>query len=525
MSQPMDINSLLDELIQNPDKPVDLSKDQILEIQKKSNLYGVVVPDEIRWVNLSIINWREKYLQKLIATGLIGYLWRVHGEYLHAEHTEVEMPDAMYKAFGTTRPAEKKQRDVMDAAYRECVKSELTSFLKHNFDYNPDLHVRSAYKDNLEDPERKGKFAAFQTAMKSNTAPATPSEPAAPTSEQVLDMAASTYSRCREAERILQTFATSTANSEIMLNEDFKTSLLRAEIDLRETASTLYPHVVSRVEGTVQWFPPSDVFHHFDRYLSNHFELLREATQILYNEKPDIEFAVQFYDRAFETDEEAVKERAKIQDRVTASVITISNEGWYMLGPFKKNRERIDFYNKNTEILKRMSEQNEMDTKLGKDMMEKRVRRAKNRNIIEAGPDDPGLAKYKDALVTLDTLGAKSVLTDEEKEKMAEAQRRKEMTEVPPDAIQVDIHRPVEQPDGTTKLVRDKFYTQSEAPEFMNENLESQRKMLAAINEGDTPREAFNAMVKETTNKQVKSRDGKIATLRDLANNIKPANS
>jgi len=518
-----DINSLLDEIIQNPDKPVDLDRDQVVEVQKKSNLYGVVVPDEIRWINMSIINWREKYLQKLIATGLVGYLFRVHDEYLRAEHSEVEMPESIYKAFGAAPPTDKAQREKMDVAYRNAVKEELTAFLKHNFDYNPDLHVRCAYKDNLEDPERVGKFEQFTAAMKNSSTAASAETPTQPlTSQQVLDAAAATYSRCREAERVLRVFATNAINTGLNLDEEAKASLLRAEIDLRDTAALMYPHVIGRVEGPTKWFPPADVFHHFDRYLSNHFELLREVTHMLYNEKPDIEFAVQFYDRAFESDEEAIKERAKIQDRVTASVLTISNEGWYMLGPFKKNRERIDFYNKNTEILKRMSEQNEMDTKLGKDLMEKRVRRQKNRNIIEAGPDDPGLAKYKDALVTLDTLGAKAVLTDEVKEKMAEAMRRKEMTEVPPDSIQVDVHRPVEQPDGSTKLVRDKFYTASEAPEFMTDNLASQRKMVVAINEGENPREAFNQMVKETT--QIKSRDGKISTLRDLANNIKPKN-
>ena len=66
---------------------------------------------------------------------------------------------------------------------------------------------------------------------------------------------------------------------------------------------------------------------------------------------------------------------------------------WTVLADYKKNRENIDFYNRHTEVLKRIMDQHEQDKKLGKDLMNKRVKKAKSKNIEEMGKDAEILAR------------------------------------------------------------------------------------------------------------------------------------
>lgn len=642
------IDALVDSILKDPDATVDLSSAEVVKIQKKSDLYGVVVPAEETWANISIVNMRDTYNRKLITTALVGYLFRVQSEYTRAEHTEVECPSGIAEVFGVNlSEMTKSQREKYDEAYRVAVKNEINNFLCYNFEYNPDRHVDTCYKDNVDDPERAGKFSEMRARMevpndatteamnereeKRREASTTTTEElpqAAPgdvrklpesrlnsiveslrgklSSEdfselqtavnevndrngiaftasrtianvgtninkvldrfitdnpmvdtefsaallavmQLLDSQTNLSPPMQFALETLRNYFSKEDSTECIDANDLRVIIARDINVLREQSDALYPYVLESVRGCYTWVPPVDVYHHFDRYLSNHYELFREAVQILYCEKPDIDFAIQYYDRSFSSEEEAKKSRMKIQDRVTAAVYTISNGTWNLLGPFKQNRERVEFYNKKTEVIKRMLEQVESDHRLGEDLMKKRVKREKHKNIIDAGPDDPNLAKYKDAISTLDTLGAKEVLTDEDRKKMAEAKLRKEMTEVPPDAIQVDMHRPVTDPvTGETTLVRDKFYTKAEAPTFMEDRLEEERQIQTAISEGKDPQHAIaklrstsvadesaesNIAINETINEQpppsassrrVASKSGKIVSLEELKRQVSP---
>jgi hypothetical protein len=116
--------------------------------------------------------------------------------------------------------------------------------------------------------------------------------------------------------------------------------------------------------------PPVDVFHQFDRYLTNHYEQIREVVEALYDEKPDFEYAAIVYD-SFKTPEAAREYKIAHEGEFRSEVLTLENSGVSLIGPFRENRQRVDFYNKHTEIMKRMMKQLESDHKLGKDLMEK----------------------------------------------------------------------------------------------------------------------------------------------------------
>ena len=208
--------------------------------------------------------------------------------------------------------------------------------------------------------------------------------------------------------------------------------------------------------------PPADVFYHYNRYITNHYEHLRDVTAALYGEKPDIEYALIYYDQ-FKTEEEARNYRIKHQSEFRAATFTVANNGITLLGPFKENRSRVDFYNKNTEILKTMMEQIELDHKLGKDLMEKSVKKEKAKNIAQVGLDKPGLSNYIGTMNEIRNLGAKEILSKEDKEKLYKLQLEKEQMEVPQDMIAMEVFLPIEDEiTGEQKLTRDLIYTQSE---------------------------------------------------------------
>ena len=133
-----DVNSLLDDILKNPDKPVELTREQIVEAQKRINLYGVVVPATTAYANFSIINNREHYMRKLCTTALVSYLYRAAMEYV-ARDDVLEVPPELCKAFGGTTPTPEQS-----AAYRAAAGKAINRFLQYSFIFDPDRHVRSA---------------------------------------------------------------------------------------------------------------------------------------------------------------------------------------------------------------------------------------------------------------------------------------------------------------------------------------------------------------------------------------------
>ena len=145
--------------------------------------------------------------------------------------------------------------------------------------------------------------------------------------------------------------------------------------------------------------PPDDTFFRWERYVNEHYEELRQATDDIYCEKSDLEFTLVPLEIFEGDDTDQVREQSKAWCRkysseFEADVYTAEFGKHNMLGPWSENRERRDFYNKNSEIIKRIIEQSEEDQKLGQKLMKKRAKKAKQKNIQEMGEDDPSLKNY-----------------------------------------------------------------------------------------------------------------------------------
>lgn len=448
------LQNLIDDLLANPEKISSLTPQQVIEAQKELLVHGTAAQvKEKSWINLSILNNREEWLKKFLVTSLIGFLYRTAEEYDPMETRTTSVPDARPAGFNA-----------------ELAKYAVTSFLDRNFNYDPDRHAKSAYKDNTDDPERVPRHEAFRKAMETSRAARV---------ENTLSAEAIT----QYSSRLSALSARAADIAARPLDDDARIVLRGISNEMASLTSELKAVTAGRLaaetSAAYRIDPPADLFHHIGRYINNHFEQLREATTVLYAEKPDIEFAIMYYG-TFRDEKSAIDHKHKNESLFASTVYTIENSGWTLMGPFKKNRERIDFYNKNTEVLKRMFEQHEQDGKVVEDMLKRRVRKAKADNIAVAGPDDPGLTKYKDALGTVEKYGAKNVLTKEERDELNRAIRVKENAEVPENAVQVDVFKT----DDDGSFTRTKFYTEAEAPKFMEDQIE---KLKSDITHGRGP--------------------------------------
>ena len=475
------LKELSQKIAADPELVCDLSAEESIELRKYLNPLGNIVSAKKTYVNMGLVNWKEKYLRRLHMTALVGYLYRTLEEYEDdgADELDEKFRRESRDMSGSELESARAQHEQLLKRRKAALTKTIRTFLDRNFNYNPDHHLRAAPTKNKNDPDRN--FSRRET-VRSVYETSTKAQQIDDKLQSRPDM---TYKYMRS--HLLSTYQTitelvSTIKSIISVIRDpnndteDQVGILCKKYKILADMSADMKKVVDPIlaaDTRAVWMidPPVDVFHQFDRYLTNHYEQLRDVVQKLYDEKADFEYAIILHD-AFKTPEAAREYRIQHENEFKTEVFTIESGAVTLLGPFKENRVRVDFYNKNTEIIKRMMDQLEADHKLGKDLMEKKVKTEKKKNINQAGPDNEGLAAYSKVMNTVQELGAKKVLSREEAEKLAAARARaadiKEDYEVPDDAIQVNMFYPTTE-DGLTKLAKTKFYTQAEAPLHLQE--------------------------------------------------------
>ena len=213
--------------------------------------------------------------------------------------------------------------------------------------------------------------------------------------------------------------------------------------------------------------PPNDTYGRFQYYFDVNYEELREAVFYLYNEKPDIEVALNIYE-TFPTIEECTEYINKNKDKVITNIMTLTNYKWNLLGPFKQNRERITFYNENTQVLENILKQQEEDAKMGKKLLDERVRKKKVKNVKEYGKTDPAVAKYLKEHPSEISANAHKVDIQEDKVivteeiEVSESGAKVDEDGTPEDAIEIGVTS-INLKDN--KISTTKIYTKAHAPE------------------------------------------------------------
>lgn len=479
------LRDLAQRLISDPDSAATLSKDDMDKVHRHLHPLGSVITGKKKFANMSIINWRAEYYKKLIVTGFAGYLYTVAGEYvpekdIAAANRDLEATITFIKTELADDPA-KQDKFIAKARKEHAERVKLmtttsrgiiTRFLDRHLEYNPDLHVRKAAQDNkvdgknrAEEIERICKNASAAEAINKKLS-AQPEKMFTYMRDNMLATRTYMNETLDALKPIINTLShiksldQSIADAHGIMLKKYTQIKIRAD----DLAKVIKP--IAEVNSLAMWKrnPPVDVFHQFNRYFVNHFEQCSEVVASLYNERPDIEFAVIFYD-CHDSEEEARQYRVAHESDFRADVFGVENVGVTLLGPYRENRDKLDYYNKNTEILRLMQSQVEADHHLGKDIMEKQVKKKKAENIRENGPDAIGLQEYARATNVVQDLGVKKILSPEEQLEMHKAQSVIADAECPDEGIQVDVFYPTQ--DG--ELKKRVFYTQSESPLHMQE--------------------------------------------------------
>lgn len=466
-----------------------IDEEKILELRKELNPYGRTIAGSDQWLSFSLTQIHHEYWKKFLMTSLVGFLHRMVDEW----HVPPGVPIVpVYDFLEDPKKADPPQvavqkRDasvVYDYEYnKQFMEKRLVvkAFLEEMFQFNPDEHVKSAYKPNYHDPNRSiigtmaGKIAVDWLAKMD---PEFRKEKI--NYEQSIGMTPPMI-KVKKQRKVKQTII----GRDGQKKELIKTVEVEEEVPdpafvyTDQVVPTITPakpteeqvsQPISGKDPTVKHtvlnnIPPADVYAHFKRYYTENYEELRDAVKHLYCERPELELAINPY-AVHDTKEEADAFRKQHANEVIAEVFTVQTGKWNFFDSFKQQRESVEFYNKNTAVLEEMMKQIKRDEELGQKLMEKRVQKEKKKNVIEAGKDAPNLKTWQELNPTLQQLGAKRL-------------GGQVSEDTPEEALEVPIWRVAK---GGTELVRDKMYTLGEAPTFMRDAQE----VITAANTGSS---------------------------------------
>lgn len=464
------LNELLNELEEK-----DLSAlpdDEILKMRKKLNPYGRTIEGSDKFLNFSLTQIHHEYHKKLIITAMVGYLNRMNDEWKVPEGVPV-VPVYEYledKSKCDTPELTIKKGDkssIYDYEFnRKWMEKRIIvkEFLEEMFQFNPDEHVRSGYRPNRGDKERKpintpaGNLAVEHLLKTDKEFRA---------KEELFKDVENIMNETKKTKTVTKTVVgkdgkKKTITKEVPIDQDVDDKNEKAAVAAKTRVTKKLDEKKDAKDPTVkntvrEMIPPHDIFGRFKIYLQSNYEELRDAVKDLYCEKPELELAINPY-AWHDTEEEAEAFKKKHSKEVIAEIFTAHSGKWNFFDSFKEQRESVNFYNDNTIILEEMVKQLEKDEKLGQDLMKKRVEKIKKKNVVESGPDAESFKKWRQQNNELSKMGASHIgdMVDEN---------------CPDDAIEVPIWRIGK---GGTEISRDKFYSLAEAPTFMTEEKDKQ---------------------------------------------------
>jgi hypothetical protein len=416
----------LDQLIEELNNADNLTEEQLTEIEKKLNPYGATIFGDEKYTCLSFTNLREQYLTKLLTTALVGFTYQMAKE--HETDIEPDLPESEFSV--VTKHPDANNEHLKNQVYEQKLN---------------ELNMQNPEEDNKQKAEDyTNDFFKDKVTV----------------DKQALDIAIE-----QEKKKL--------SNEESVIITRFLNKLFKFDPNVHSSNSYKGPqNDPERVECNVDQESlmsnvPAETFHRFQTYYDVNYEQLRSATCYLYAEKPDIEVAVNVYD-SFDTLKECNEYVEKNKDKVITGVLTVTNNKWNLIGSFKENRDRVNFYNKNTVILENIIKQREEDAKLGKELLSKRVRKVKAKNVKRYGKDHPNFVKYKknnldgiyDTTITKITEEDDEIVVEHEVE-VATTGAAIDEDGVPEDSLEIAVTTINAKTNETKRSV---VYTKAEAP-------------------------------------------------------------
>lgn len=404
-------------------------------------------------------------------------------------------------------PPPPSQLEIPPAMAKDIIKNFLQSWFK----FDPSIHVRSAHSASAIEKSIE-EILVNDTAVQVDS-----KDPEHLTLSAVKARAVKPKSEHKAAVNMI-TSSDRNYNSVVHLlrDDDLLNSALAAFSEPDVFKHYLLPlDDKSSAHHALENIPPQDTFHRFNYYTEVNYEKIKTVTEAIYPEKSDLDWALGVWDVIEGSDVEidtAFEDFCKkYQDEVPSAIKALDFGAWSLLADYSKNRSKVEIYNKNTDILKRILDRHADDKRIGAELMRNRVRQVKAKNIAEEGPDAAGLIQYKKNVSEnsqdLVSKGAERVISPEEMKRLEKAQgnikaaqelelldqceetirllgpkvnrtkneeeefnkavemipKIKEMLAVPDDAIQVDVFTN----DTTGNFKKSHFYTKAEEPDHL----------------------------------------------------------
>ncbi len=159
----------LDEMLKELDEDTiqEIDSTQITDTYKKLYKYGQIIEGADNYLTFSYTNLTGEYQTRLITTAIIGYQFQANDEWGVPDNVKVfpvydyckglregrNIIDEHYNKIKEISPQLQKEIDETKAKMADRI--AVRKFLEHLYQFDPNRHVRSAYRPNPKDKERQ----------------------------------------------------------------------------------------------------------------------------------------------------------------------------------------------------------------------------------------------------------------------------------------------------------------------------------------------------------------------------------
>ncbi len=466
----------LDDILKNIDPDI-LGETEIIDLKKKINPYGRLIEGSNKYVTFSLTNFKEKYLKRFLTTALIGYLnracdeWRVpDGIDVISVYEYLENPDLLNPPEISIKNNDKKVLQSFEFNKKMMEKRIIVkAFLEEMFEFNPDKHVRSSYIPPTSSKSSRKKIVSDDADLAYNFLLQT--DPVFAEADKMFKLENSET----PTEIKKPSSKHPSKSSKLSKSVDQKTYIQNSAFDdiqqiYKELGTTIKDHKtdneiineIIRVKNSndpnceyscINMIPPQDFYGKFGVYTQANYETLRKVTDNIYAEKSEFEWAINVYN-IHNSEEEARQYVMKHRNEVIADINIATTGAWVFMGDFKQNRDKIALCNDKAIVINEMMRQHELDEQLSRELVNKRIKTQKEKNVKEVGPDSEIINKWKKSHDLYNKYG---IPLNEEIEKN-------------PD-IEINVWKV-----NKNVVTQENIYIEAEAPEFADKSIMEGKK-------------------------------------------------
>lgn len=406
---------------------LDILRNKLTAVREKTNPYATKldIKDNKRLMFMYTPMARD-YMIKLVFTTVLSFLMRMLDEWKIPDDVPavnvydfIDNPELL----ADPKPVNDKtpvSDDLLEnySKAREAMKQKIhiMEFMEWCFQYNPEKHVRSAYKPNPKDSERKliinptTKMATYMEKKRlehDKKATNDDKENAKQLYELINRKENEENDEKKYIKEVMQSITSRKGGKPMLVKRLIKCTkkeydefmkkkelLEREKKNITTHMDDMYkePQMVKfkrmkdiTLHDTVrEMIPSADIFYRLLYYFESNYEELLSAVQDLYCEKPDIDWAINPL-TTVTSDSEARKFRRKYEGVIKWPVISVNFGNWSIFGPYKENQDRLDFYGSNMGLLHEMLLNNEKDRELATQLVKNKKSRIRRKQEKKMG--------------------------------------------------------------------------------------------------------------------------------------------